>query len=225
MQPPTTLVPPALRGGPNLGRGRLTQVAVESTPVRHDRLGADGAGGAAVQDLFECRRVISAGLRGLLGYLLETHHFIGAATGQLAEFGEIGYPFGKSGVDQPVAHSGGRQEAPCQFRLVELAAALPILLWLDMFGQTEDSGAVVAHRETDLSVETGIKVGKRLGIGLVERVLETPSVPPGRPAAVHMLVDQRHLANMLRQSGLRHRGHRLQAIRNLSASAAGSRSP
>ena len=127
-------------------------------------------------------------------------------------------------TSQSVTSAAGRN-MPGQLGFAELAAALPILLWLNVFRQPQDGAAVGAHGEAELGVEPGVEVRQRLGVGLVEGVLEPAPVPRRQPASVDVLVDQRHFVDVLRQSGrVRHR-HRLQAIRNLSASCSGSRSP
>ena len=107
------------------------------------------------------------------------------------------------------------QKDPRQLGLGELTATLPIVLGLRMFGQAEQRRAVGTHGEAKLGVESGVEVGEWLGVGLVEGVLESPPVPRRQPAAVRVLIDQRHAGDVVRQS--RHR-HTLQAIRNLSAS-------
>src|SRR5271154_891069 len=71
-----------------------------------------------------------------------------------------------------------------------------------------------SYREAELCVESGVEVGERFGVGLVETVLEPAPVPRRQPATMHMLVDQRHGGDVIRQRCHR---HTLQAIRNLSA--------
>ena len=80
-----------------------------------------------------------------------------------------------------------------------------------------------AHGEAELGVKTGVHEG--FGVGLVEGVLESSPVPRRQPAPVDVLVDQRHFADVLRQSRTVKHRHRLHAIRNLSASCSGPRVP
>src|SRR5689334_17389966 len=134
-------------------------------------------------------------------------------SGPLGDLRDVGDTIGVAGVDQPVAHAGGGQEYSGQLPFRELATASPIVLRLSMLGQAEQRRAVGADGEAELCVEPGVEVGKWVGVGLVEGVLETPPVPRRRPAAVHVLVDQSHTGDVVVQSG-----HTLQAIRNLSAS-------
>ena len=126
---------------------------------------------------------------------------MGAAAGDLGHFGEIGYPAAESGVHQPVGHSCGRQEAAGQLLLPELAAPIPVRVRVDVARQVEHRCAVRAHRETELGVERRIEVGDGLGVGLVEPVLETRSVTGLQPAAMHVMVDQRHMVDVLAQRG------------------------
>jgi hypothetical protein len=152
-----------------------------------------------VQDLFECRRVIAGSLCGLLGHLLEPDHFVCPATGQFAQLGDTGDVVAETGVHQPIAHPGGRQKKAGQLAFAQLATALPIRLRINVSGQSQDGGAVVAHREAQLRIETRVEVGEGLGIGFVERVLKPAAVPRRQPAAVHVLVDQRDLGEVLCQ--------------------------
>ena len=88
--------------------------------------------------------------------------------------------------------------------------------------QTENRRAMRPHREAELGVESGVEIGQRLGVGLVECVLESASVTARQPVTVHMVVDQSELGDVLGEH-LASR-HRLQAIRNLSAQDSASRS-
>ena len=151
----------------------------------------------------------------MFGHLFEADHLVGAARGQRGNLPHVRDALGVAGVDQPVADAGRAQKDPRQLGFGELAATLPIVLRLRMFGQAERWRAVGAHGEAKLGVESGVEVGEWLGVGLVEAVLKAMPVPRLQPAAVRMLIDQRHAGDVVRQS--RH-PHTLQAIRNLSAS-------
>jgi hypothetical protein len=74
---------------------------------------------------------------GLLGHLLEANHFVGAATGPFGELRDARYALRVAGVYQPVADAGGWQEDSGQLGIGELAATLPIFLWINVFGQSE----------------------------------------------------------------------------------------
>ncbi len=60
-----------------------------------------------------------------------------------------------------------------------------------------------SHCEAELRVESGVEVGERFGVGLVEAVLKPLPVPRGQPATMHVLIDQRHTGDVIRQG--RHR--------------------
>ena len=82
-----------------------------------------------------------------------------------------------------------------------------------------------ADRESQLGVEARVEVGQWLGVRLVQAVLEMASTDLLRPVAVHVVVDEAQFVDEVRQS--RAAGgwlcHRLQAMRNLSASCSASR--
>ena len=72
-----------------------------------------------------------------LGHLLEADHLVGVACGQLGKLRHVRDARGVAGVDQPVADAGRAQKESPQLGFGELAAALPILLRLGMFRQSE----------------------------------------------------------------------------------------
>ena len=91
-----------------------------------------------------------------------------------------------------------------------------------MWCQTQQRRTVRPHREPELGIKPGVEIGQRLGIGLVQPVLKTPPVTSGPPVPVHMIVHQCQITDGLGDH--RANRHRLQAIRNLSASEPASRS-
>ena len=54
-------------------------------------------------------------------------------------------------------------------------------------------------REPELGVERRIEIRKRRHVGLVEPVLELGAVRGSQPTAVHVMVDQRHVLDVLGQ--------------------------
>ena len=128
---------------------------------------------------------------------------------------EVGNTVRKAGVDQPVADARRSKEDPRKLGFAVLTSVLPIVLRLGMLRQPKQWRAVGADGEADLGVESGVEVGETLGVGFVEGILESTPVPRRQPAAVHVLIDQRHAGDVLRQRRLRYTLH---AIRNLSAS-------
>ena len=137
-----------------------------------------------------------------------------AVRGHLGDLCHLRHAVGVAGVDQPVADAGGAQKDLRQPGFGVLTAAFPIVLRLSVSRETEQRSAVSTHGEAQLRVESRVEVGERLDVGLVESILKPRPIPRRQPAAVRVLIDQRHAGDMLRQS--RHR-HTLQAIRNLSA--------
>ena len=103
-----------------------------------------------MQDLLERRCVVAGRLRGLLGHLLETNDLVSAAAGQRAKSPTSSDVTADPGVHQPVAHPGGRQKQAGQLGLGELAAAFPIHLRFNVFGQSQDGTAVGSHGEAEL---------------------------------------------------------------------------
>ena len=85
------------------------------------------------QDFAECRRVISRHPRGLLGDLLKPDDLVRAAAGQVGQSRHVRYVRTDAGVHQPVGYVSGRQKHPGQLDFAELAAALPILLRVNVF--------------------------------------------------------------------------------------------
>jgi hypothetical protein len=65
--------------------------------------------------------------------------------------------------------------------------------------QPQQRCAIRPYREPELGVERRVEIGKRFGVGLVEPVLETDAVRGVQPAAVHVVVDQRHVLDVLGQ--------------------------
>ena len=194
-------VAPTRRRLGHLGGGRLRKVSLESAAVGQDRLGANRSGRALGEDLLERRGVIArCGCR-VLGHRLETNDLVDAAAGGLGHLGEIGYPATESGVHQPIGHSCGRQKATGQLLLSELAAPIPISVRVDVARQVEQRCTVRAHRETELGVERRVELGDRFGVRLVEAVLETRPVTGLQPAAVNVMVDQRHILDVLAHCG------------------------
>ena len=79
-----------------------------------------------------------------------------------------------------------------------------------------------ANGETELRVERRVVTREQFGIGLVETVLELRAVGRLEPAAVYVMVHQRHVLDVLGQG---RQTHTLQARRNFSARSSGLRSP
>ena len=80
-----------------------------------------------------------------------------------------------------------------------LAATFPVSVSVGVPRQPEQRPAMRSDREPELGVERRIEVRQRFGVGLVETVLEPCAVAGFQPAAVHVVVDQRHVLDVLAQ--------------------------
>ncbi len=118
---------------------------------------------------------------------------------QVRQCVEIGDATGESGVHQPVRHLGIGQEQLGQRALGVLAATFPVSVSVGVPRQPEQRSAMRSDREPELGVERRIEVRQRFGVGLVETVLEPCAVAGFQPAAVHVVVHQRHVLDVLAQ--------------------------
>jgi hypothetical protein len=172
------------------------------------------------QDSRERRGVIPGFPNGLLGDGLQSDDLAHITLRDAGKNVEIRHAMGESGIDQPMRHVGVGEEQPGERLFRVLAAAGPIGIGVDVPRYAQQRRAVRAHRESELGVERRVEVGERLGVGFVEPVLEPRPVRSVNPAAVHVVVDQWHVLDVLGQGG---QAQTLQASRNFSVSSSGLR--
>ena len=188
-QTPAALTPPRGRVG-DLGLRRVRQVAVEAAAIGQDRLGRHRSGRTPVQLIVERVSVIAPVGDGLFGDLLQPDHLVRPAGGERGHVVDVCGVVRKSGVHQPIRHSRRAQKQLRQIWLGECTTALPVVVGARVRRPAQQWRAAGTHRKPELRVEAGVEVGERLGVGLVERVLEPAPVPRVDPAAVHVMVDE-----------------------------------
>ena len=118
------------------------------------------------------------------------------------------------------------QEQPGQLGLGVLAATVPVGVGVGVPRQPEQRCAMRADREPELGVERRIEVRERLGVGLVEPVLE-PARSPASSQQPCTWWSTSGTFSMCSASAAIATAviHTLQASRNFSASSSGLRSP